>query len=105
MKRVLINVALALLLTFPVYVGLATNPVINDWFLYGRAWEMFQPLFDLGAVIGINRHAGIVIGTMFFVSFALALSGIMCTRRAVRGLFAWRLYGRRYPAADAACGE
>ena len=88
MKQTLINVFLASLLTFPVYVGLATNTVINDWFVYGRAWEMFEPLFDLGDAIGINRHSAIVIGTMFAVSFALALIGVTVTRRALRGLLA-----------------
>jgi hypothetical protein len=88
MKHILINFMLASLLTFPVYVGLANTPVVNDWFLYGRAWDLFQPLFDLGHAFGIERQAAIVIGTMFAVSFALALTGIVVLSRTARGLFA-----------------
>lgn len=88
MKRILTNALLAALLTFPVYVGLATNTIVNDWFLYGRAWEMFQPLFDLGHAIGFDRHAAIVIGTLFAIRFVLALTGVVVTRRAARRLLA-----------------
>jgi hypothetical protein len=88
MKRIFADCAIAALLTFPVYLGLANNSTINDWFLYGSAWETFQPLFDLGHAIGIDRHAAIVIGTMFTISYALSLGGIVIARAAVRGLFA-----------------
>lgn len=86
MKRTSVDLVLAALLTFPVYVGLANNHTINDWFLYGQAWELFQPLFDLGNAIGIDRQAAIVIGTMFTVSFVLSLTGIIVVRYAVRKL-------------------
>jgi hypothetical protein len=90
MKRLIADFAIAVLLTFPVYLGLANNPTINDWFLYGSAWEMFQPLFDLGHAIGIDRQAAIVIGTMFTVSFTLSLAATISARQAVRRLLVSR---------------
>ncbi len=101
MKWPLTDLALAVLLTFPVYIALAKSPPINDWFLYGRAWEAFQPLFDIGRAVGINRQAAIVIGAMFAVSFTLSLIAATVTRRAVRHLVGRQhRYARcRIPAA------
>ncbi|MGN6234218.1 MAG: hypothetical protein ACTHNZ_24015 [Trinickia sp.] len=86
MKRILIDGALAALLTLPVYIGLANTPIINDWFLYGRGWATFHPLFVLGHAIGITRNAAIVIGTMFVISFVLSVIAVALTRRAVRSV-------------------
>ena len=90
MKRLFIYVALALLLTFPVYLGLANTPIVNDWFLYGGGWATFHPLFVVGHAIGITRNAAIVIGTMFAVSFLLSLLGIACTHSAAQRLLRLR---------------
>jgi len=86
MKRILIYAGLALLLTFPVYLGLANTPIINDWFLYGQGWAAFHPLFVIGHAIGITRNAAIVIGTMFAVSFCLSFAGVAGTHSVARRL-------------------
>lgn len=79
----MIDAAVASLLTFPVYLGLANNPIVNDWFLYGRGWKMLHPLFVMGHAVGLTRNAAIVIGTMFVVSFALSLGTIVVARRTM----------------------
>jgi hypothetical protein len=94
MKRILIDAAFALLLTFPVYLGLANTPIVNDWFLYGQGWATFHPLFVVGHAIGITRNAAIVIGTMFAISFCLAFAGVAGTHSAAR-----RLSSRTEPSA------
>ena len=83
MKHTSIDLTLAVLLTFPVYLTLANNETLNDWFLYGQAWEFLQPLFTLGHALGIDRQAAIVIGTMFAISFVLSFIGAIVARAIV----------------------
>lgn len=83
MKNRIIVVVLAVLLTLPIYLGLANTPAINDWFLYGRGWAAFQPLFDLCNKVGIYGNATILVTTMFIVSFLIALAGVSLCRLAI----------------------
>lgn len=84
MKNRIFVVLLAVLLTLPVYLGLANTPAINDWFLYGRGWAAFQPLFNLCNKIGIYGNATILITTMFVISFAIALTAVSLCGLAIR---------------------
>jgi hypothetical protein len=84
MKNRIIVFVLAAVLTLPVYLGLANTPAINDWFLYGQGWAVFQPLFDLCNKVGIYGNASILITTMFVVSFLIALAGVSLGRLAIR---------------------
>ncbi|WP_206951617.1 hypothetical protein [Trinickia acidisoli] len=74
MKRILAFVAGGLLLTLPVYLGLANLRPLEDLFVYHDAWKAFEPLFLLGDVVGIHGHGTIVEATMFVVSCAIALA-------------------------------
>ena len=84
MRRALIDGALALLLTFPVYLGLANTPAIIDWFLYGSGWATFHPLFVLGHAVGVQSNPAMLITTMFVISFVIALVGVELSRVAIR---------------------
>lgn len=86
MRRALIDVAAAVLLTLPVYLGLANNPTVNDWFLYGSGWATFHPLLMLGHAAGIESNAAMMVTAMFVVSFLIALAGIEVLRAAVHKL-------------------
>jgi hypothetical protein len=84
MKNRIIVFVLVVLLTLPVYLGLANTPAINDRFLYGQGWADFQPLFDLCNNVGIYGNASILVTTMFVVSFLVALAGVSLFRLAIR---------------------
>lgn len=86
MRRALIDGAVAVLLTFPVYLGLANTPAVNDWFLYGSGWATFHPLFVLGHAAGIQSNPAMLITTMFAISFVIALVGVRLSRAAIRKL-------------------
>lgn len=74
MKRHLLKTLIALCLTLPVYLCLAKNSRINLWFVDGRGWSAFQPLFDLCNAIGLYGNASILVVAMLVISFALALA-------------------------------
>jgi|GEM_PF-2720818 len=84
MKNRMIIVVLAVLLTLPIYLGLANTPAINDWFLYGQGWAAFQPLFDLCNKVGLYGNATILITAMFVISFLIALAVVSLCRFAIR---------------------
>lgn len=83
MRRALIDAVAAVLLTFPVYLGLANNPTVNDWFLYGSGWATFHPLFVIGHAVGIESNAAMIVTAMFVISFLIALAGVELLRAAV----------------------
>lgn len=62
---------LALVLTIPIYLGLANSP-LDDWFQSGAGWHAFEPLFDAMARLGIHGEGGILIGAMLIASLAIA---------------------------------
>ncbi|WP_434116285.1 hypothetical protein [Paraburkholderia caffeinilytica] len=84
MKRATICGAAALVLTFPVYLGIARNGRVNEWFLDGRGWAAFEPLFRFCNAIGITGDGNILIATMLFISFLIALTLVAIASIAVR---------------------
>lgn len=86
MKRILAFVAGGLLLTLPVYLGLANLRPLEDLFVYHDAWKAFEPLFLLGDVAGIRDHGAIVEATMFVVSFVIALAIVALLAKGVTRL-------------------
>lgn len=86
MKNRMLVLLLAAVLTLPVYLGLANTPAINNWFLYGKGWTVFQPLFDLCNKVGIYGNATILVTTMFVISFLIALAGVSLCRVVIRRL-------------------
>ncbi|WP_227743860.1 hypothetical protein [Burkholderia gladioli] len=56
--KALHQLLLALVLTIPIYLGLANSP-LDDRFQSGAGWRAFEPLFDAMARLGIHggrRH-------------------------------------------------
>jgi hypothetical protein len=84
MRRALVDAGLAALLAFPMYLGLANTPTVNDWFLYGSGWATFHPLFVVGHAIGIQSNPAMLIAAMFALSFIVALTGVRLARAAIR---------------------
>ena len=73
MKRALICVALALALTFPIAVGIASVPGIDDWFASGAGYESFAPLFKVLNSNGGENNTDIIVATLLVVSFLISL--------------------------------
>ncbi len=69
--KALHQLLLALVLTIPIYLGLANSP-LDDGFQSGAGWRAFEPLFDAMARLGIHGEGGILIGAMLIASLAIA---------------------------------
>lgn len=94
MKKMLIRLVAALVLTLPVYIGLGHLGPLDRWFESGAAWDAFDPLFRLGEIVGVTDQASIVIHTMFVVSFIIACIVIGFASALVR-TWSWRRLGNR----------
>ena len=62
----------AVILTLPVYIGIANIPWINDWFMSGAGWDEFEFIFRVFNVMGISENGKILIGVMLGFSFPLS---------------------------------
>lgn len=88
MKRILIDLVVATLLTLPLYISLANVGAVNDWFLSGQGWATFRPLFAAGHAMGVDSNAAILIAAMLAISFLLALAGLELSRLGIRKITA-----------------
>ncbi|MBB5461426.1 hypothetical protein [Paraburkholderia sp. Cpub6] len=73
MKKALICVALALVLTLPIAVGIARMPGIDEWFASGAGSEFFAPLFKVLDSVGGENDTDIIVATLLVVSFLVSL--------------------------------
>jgi hypothetical protein len=71
-KKMLVHLAAALVLTLPIYTCLGNFGPIDQWFASGAAWIAFDPLFRLCQSVGVTDYASIVINAMLVISFAIA---------------------------------
>ncbi|MFT4069018.1 hypothetical protein [Paraburkholderia sp.] len=85
MKKALICIVLALLMTLPVGVGIMHIPGVAEWFSSGEGYEFFAPLFDALGADGSESHSDVIFGTLYLVSFVISLA------LAVAG---WTVVGR-----------
>lgn len=76
MKNARRLVLIAVLLTLPIYLGIAHIPPLEAWFLSGRGWAVFEPIFRLCNAIGIHGNGLILIGCMLLISFGTALLAV-----------------------------
>jgi hypothetical protein len=73
MKRALICIVLALVMTLPVGVGVMCLPVVQEWFASGAAYEFFAPLFSALDSGGGEGNSDVIFGTLYLVSFVVSL--------------------------------
>lgn len=73
----------AVILTIPVYVGLANSP-LNEWFVSGEGWRTFEPWFNFLDSLGFRSEGNVVIGTMLTLSFVLACVVVWLVGRSMR---------------------
>ncbi|MBN3849237.1 hypothetical protein G3N58_20765 [Paraburkholderia sp. Ac-20342] len=73
MKKTLICITLALVMTLPVGVGIAYIPGVAEWFASGSGYEFFTPLFKALDSHGSETNSDIIFGTLYTVSFILSL--------------------------------
>ncbi|RQR27224.1 hypothetical protein DIE23_27460 [Burkholderia sp. Bp9143] len=71
--KALLRLLAAIVLTIPVYLGLANSPP-DDWFQSGAGWRAFEPLFNVFERLGGHGQGDILISTMLGVSFVIALA-------------------------------
>ncbi|NML32012.1 hypothetical protein [Paraburkholderia antibiotica] len=73
MKKALICVALALLMTIPVGVGIAHIPWVYQWFGSGAGYEFYSPLFDALGADGTEENSEIIVGSLYLLGFVVSL--------------------------------
>ncbi|MBN3849234.1 hypothetical protein G3N58_20750 [Paraburkholderia sp. Ac-20342] len=85
MKKTLICIALALVMTLPVMVGLAHLPGVFEWIDSGMGHDLFEYLFIALDAQGCEETADVIAVTMLIVSFFLSLALVVAT---------WAIVGR-----------
>ncbi|MFT4069020.1 hypothetical protein [Paraburkholderia sp.] len=86
MKKALICIVIALVMTLPVGVGIMRVPIVAKWFASDAAYEfLFIPLFKALGSHGSESSSDIIVGTVLIVSFVVSLA------LAVAG---WTVVGR-----------
>jgi hypothetical protein len=79
MKKALICIGLAFVMTLPVGVGIAHIPGVAEWFASGKGYKFFAPLFKALGADGCESTSDVIFGTLyllsFFISLALAVAG------------------------------
>ncbi|WP_321805000.1 hypothetical protein [Burkholderia sp. BCC1993] len=71
--KVLVRLLAAIVLTIPVYLGLANSP-LDEWFQSGAGWRAFEPLFRVFETLGVHGQGDILISTMLGASFVIAIA-------------------------------
>ena len=86
MRSILARLAAALVLTLPIYIGLANVPMLERWFLDGDGWQAIEPILHGMGWLGIRGDGRILIGGMLLLSFLIALFAIAIAIRVWRSL-------------------
>ncbi|MFT4069019.1 hypothetical protein [Paraburkholderia sp.] len=73
MKKVLICILLALVMTVPVTVGIARLPGVYEWLDSGAGYDFLKPLFIALGSNGCESHSDIVVGILYLVGFIVSL--------------------------------
>lgn len=84
MRRPLIHLALAALLTVPVALGISRIPGFGAWFASGSGYRFFGPLFRAFDSDGGEQNTDIIVGTILGLSFLLSLAGTFVFARILR---------------------
>ncbi|MBN3806901.1 hypothetical protein GXB81_28200 [Paraburkholderia sp. Ac-20336] len=77
MKKTLICITLALVMTLPVAIGIIRIPGMDEWFSSGADYDFFEPLFKALGSDGNESNSDIVFATMLITSFFLSLALII----------------------------
>ncbi|ATF36653.1 hypothetical protein CO709_27545 [Burkholderia thailandensis] len=73
MKRPILYIFAALVLTLPIYTGIANIPAVDHWFTSGAGWEAFEPIFKAVERMGFQGEGRIIIASMLLISFLISL--------------------------------
>ncbi|MBN3806898.1 hypothetical protein GXB81_28185 [Paraburkholderia sp. Ac-20336] len=73
MKKTLICITFALMMTLPVGAGILCIPAVDEWLDTGSGYEFFTPLFQALDSHGSETNSDIIFGTLYTVSFTLSL--------------------------------
>ncbi|KGS90915.1 hypothetical protein X942_6303 [Burkholderia pseudomallei MSHR5596] len=77
MKRYLLRILLAIVLTVPVCLALSRIDSLARWVGSEPVWRALRPVFDLFGSYGVEGDANVIVTLLLVVSFLIA------------GLFVW----------------
>jgi len=70
--RILLRIALAALLTLPMFLLLARTDAIPAWLYSENGYAALQPLFPVFGAVGVDGDASVVTGVLLVASFVLS---------------------------------
>ncbi|MPW20354.1 hypothetical protein GCT13_26570 [Paraburkholderia sp. CNPSo 3157] len=73
MKKFLIVLGLAIVMTWPVAFAISRVPGLIESCLGGAGYELLRPLFDAYGAIGVEDDMDVVITILLTTSFALSI--------------------------------
>jgi hypothetical protein len=73
MKKLLVRIVLALLLTLPVFFGITRMPWFWAWFNDGSGWDTIAPVLKSLGSIGAEEDENILFGLVLIVSFMISV--------------------------------
>jgi hypothetical protein len=73
MKRALISVALALVMTVPFGIGIAWFPGVWEWIHSTEGHKFFEPLFKTFDAYGFEQQSEVVAATVYLLGFVVSL--------------------------------
>ena len=74
MKRFFVSLLAALVLAFPIAIGIGRSPWFGHWMANGHGWDAFDPLLNFFGVIGVEGEGDVVVNTLLVVSFVLSFA-------------------------------
>ncbi len=83
MKRSALYFFAALVLTLPIYTGIANIPAVDHWFTSGAGWGAFEPIFKFAEGLGFRGEGRIIIASMLLISFVISLLVVLALRKLV----------------------
>ncbi|WP_186105540.1 hypothetical protein [Burkholderia gladioli] len=71
--KIIARFVLALLLTLPIYAGVAAIPWLSHWFNDGTGWDVVAPTLRALGSEGGEQSDDFLLGSLLAISFVLAL--------------------------------
>lgn len=81
--RKLIIFGAALVLTFPLYLGITATPWLAAWFAHGSGWDVFSPIFRRLGSIGGEQDESMLFAMLLLASFLISLAATAFAARVI----------------------
>lgn len=82
----------ALVLTFPLYLGITAISWLAAWFAHGSGWDVFSPVFRILGSVGGEQDESMLLAMLLLASFLISLAA---TAFAARIIERWRRSPKR----------